>query len=286
MNCSEILETIEYKTIDANERIAKLVIAETLSKTNKHVALSGEYFIQKLNYLKKNYIYNSEHLESFFEIMERYGYNPKHEIINAVNRLGNLPNPKKNSELIHNLINSPYINDINYNGKGFDIFSSQFGTINFTLASYRYKHNKNMVRYIKENPLPGRCHNHTLFIRAIFPYYYAVTALCPAPFTGKYYHSFSYDSANHSIIDLCSNAVFSLNQYEKLFEPDVISIVLNSNISEELKITKKKTNQPLERQALLKIALYKQLLTMQVRENNPNSPKILTLKNVHNKTPR
>jgi len=287
MNPDKILENIEYKCIEDNEEIARLVITETLREMNINIKfLEDDFFIQRLNKLKREYIYESENIDVFFEILEKYGYNSKHEIIGAINRLGNLPDPKKNSELIHKLINSPYIDDITFDGREqFKISSSWFGDINFKLASARYKHNKEMVKYIKNNPLPGRCHNHTLFIRAIFPSYYAVTALCPAPFRGKYYHSFSYDSNNKNVIDLCSNAVVSEQQYKFIFEPSLVSVILNSQISEELRITKEKTNQPIERQALLKIALYKQLLTLKAKAKDPNSPRILTLKTSNNKTP-
>jgi len=279
MNCDKILENIEYKCINDNEEIAKIVIQETLKQIEKNIIfLEGDYYIQKLSKLKHRYIYSSEYLKDFFEILEKYNYNPKHEIIGAISKLGTLKDPKQNSELINNLINSPYIDDISFNGNGFEVFSPQYGKTEFTLATCRYKHNKDMINYIKNNPLPARCHNHTLFVRAVFPSYYAVTALCKAPFKGKYYHSFSYDSKNDVIVDLCSNAVMDKDEYGAIFNPDIVSIILNSNISQELKITKRKTSQPQERQALLKIALYKQLLTFEKRKNDPNHPKVLTLK--------
>lgn len=48
--------------------------------------------------------------------------------------------------------------------------------------------------------------------------------------------------------------------YYEMFEPHDISVVLNSEVGEELRLTNLKSNQPFCRLEVLRIALYKQYL--------------------------
>lgn len=59
---------------------------------------------------------------------------------------------------------------------------------------------------------------------------------------------------------MCNNSIINREQYYKIFEPNELSVILNSNILAELKVTISKTGQPTNRCKLLQIALYKQYL--------------------------
>lgn len=279
MSCNKILTETEDWCNTINEERARAVINEFLQITRLKISFNpDDDQLKRLLLLKNKLGYNQVYRNLFFNILLKHGYNPKSEIIDAFNKLGRPKTPKQNYDLIQRLIRSPYIEDISFDGEGqFKIISPQYGIINFTLASYEFKNDSYLSNYIQNNRLIGRCHNHTIFLRAIFPAYHAITSLCPAYFGGKYHHSYTYDSNTNSIIDLCSNAIINKDDYDFIYEPDEISVVLNSNITAELKETKRKSNQPDERFALLKIALYKQHLTEKARKKDPNTPKVLSL---------
>lgn len=279
MTCDDIL--IENKrTREYENGLAEQIISEFLGLIDEKITFenSNDYPITKLINLEKRFVYKSEYIDLFFELLKKYGYNTKQEIIGAISSLGNLSDPANNSRVIKNLLNSPFIDDISYDGKGlFRITSERYGIIDINLASHHFRNTDSIRNYVLNNSLPNRCHNHTLFLRAVMPAYTAVTSLCSSYFKGQYYHSYSVDENGEFVIDLCSNAVIGKDSYDFIFEPEEISRVLNSNITSELKITNRNTNQPIERFALLKIALYKQLLTLEARKEIPESGPILSL---------
>lgn len=49
-------------------------------------------------------------------------------------------------------------------------------------------------------------------------------------------------------------------QYEQIFQPEEVSVILNSQVDKELALTSEKTEQYFARSGLLKIALYKEYL--------------------------
>lgn len=280
MTCDDILRETEKIGEYENGLIAERIISEFLELIDEKIEFenSDDHPVTKLINLEKKFVYKSEYIELFFELLAKYGYNTKQEIIGAISSLGNLSNPANNSRTIRNLLNSPFIDDISYDGKGlFRITSNRYGITSVNLASHHFRKNDSIRNYVLNNPLPNRCHNHTLFLRAVMPAYTAVTSLCSSYFKGQYYHSYSIDENGEFVIDLCSNAVIDKETYDFIFETEEISKILNSDITTELKITGKNTNQPVERFALLKIALYKQLLTMEARKENPDSVPILSL---------
>ena len=94
----------------------------------------------------------------------------------------------------------------------------------------------------------------------IFPELYSITSQCRYYFKGFYYHSYTYNQTESAIIDLCYNSIIDKNQYYNIFEPQNISVILNSNVDKELDIINSKTNPESNIYHLLKIALYKEYL--------------------------
>ena len=279
MTCDDIFRETEKNSEYENGLIAEKIISEFLSLIDKNIAFKNrdDNPITRLINLEKSFVYGSEYIELFFSLLKKYGYNSKQEIIGAIGTLGRLSDPADNGKAIKKLLNSPFIDDISYSNGIFTITSSQYGVITIDLASHYFRKNREIKNYILNNPLPNRCHNHTLFLRAVMPANTVITSLCSSYFKGGYYHSYTFDEKEGTIIDLCSNAVIPKETYDFIFEPEEISVVLNSNISRELKITNQNTDQPLERFALLKIALYKQLLTIDAQKQKPESGPVLSL---------
>lgn len=281
--CTEILNSFEINNEELNIEIFDLVLKEFLKKSkHKFEFIDCENSMVKVLGIKEDYVYNSKHIKLFFKILKKYKYNMKNEIQDAIRNLGSLQDPNKNAEIINKLIKSPVIQDVSFNGRNeFSISSKQYGDFVFELASLHFKNNVEMMDYMKNNPLSNHCHMHAYFMSQLFKDFYAVTSLCKYYFKGVYYHSYTFDKDSNSIIDLCYNAIIDKGTYYRLFEPEDISVILNSKVKEELALTCKKTKQCFDRCYLLKIALYKQYLTSigyeGDLENAPNISKIKKL---------
>lgn len=260
--CDKILQFNQTDNCFKNDDISDLVLRDFMDNVNDVFNFEAhDCSTSKLITLKEDYIYKSDCVKLFFDILKKYNYNMKQEIKDAIFKLGRLDDPNKNSELIKEILCSPIIQDISYNGKNeFIITSEEYGKFSFELASHYFRKNEKMNNYIKNNQLARGCHNHAYFMSTVFPDYYAITALCKYYFEGSYYHSYTYDKDSSLIIDLCYNAIISMNSYYELFEPKDISVILNCDVEKELALTNLKTDQYRDRCHLLKIALYKQYL--------------------------
>lgn len=278
--CEKILDDMETRCL-VNFTMFDLILKETLEIIDEEFKFSEFTTSEnKVRSLKDQYIYTSKYVDEFFNILSKYNYNMKQEIKDAITKLGSLKNPNKNSKIINKLINSPIIQDISFNGKNiFKITSRQYGNIKFQLANDYFRNDTRVKNYINNNELLNKCHKHAYYLSKLYPNYYSITALCPHYFQDFYHHSYTYDKDSNKIIDLCSNSVLDLNQYYKIFEPKNISIILNSEVEKELKITEENTNQYFDLYELLKIALYKQYLNrIGYTGELENAPKTKSLK--------
>jgi len=260
--CEDILNSCENKSIELNDEIYDLVLQEFLSRSGQSFSFESLTPGAKVRWIKNHYIYISEYVGLFFEIMEKHGYNMRLEIVDAIFNLGHLVNKSQLDEVIKVLIKSPVIQDIRFNGKNrFVIFSERYGHFSFELASYYFRElnkNRKITNYMKKNELAGYCHDNTIFLSIFFPDFHAITSFCPSHFVGTRFHS--YTKSRNSVIDLCYNCIMDIEQYYRLFQPQEISTILNSEIIKELITVNLKTDQEEKRCALLKIALYKQYL--------------------------
>ena len=263
--CGDILQTGEIKNIELNDEIYDLALQDFLNSVD-----AGDTFTfndcptpgSKVRGLKDQHIYTSKYNKLFFEILAKHNYNMRQEIKDAMFSLGHLENPSKNKDVIKRLLGSPIIQDISFNGKNeFTISSEQYGDLVMELASYYYRKNQRMTDYMKNNPLPNRCHNHAYFMSEVFADFYAITSLCRYYFKDTYHHSYTHDTDRNAIIDLCYNGIVDKEQYYNIFQPQDVSVILNSKVAEELSLTNLKTEQYWDRCNLLKIALYKQYLS-------------------------
>lgn len=261
--CGDILQNGEIKNDEFNDEIYDLVLQEFLSSVEDTFSFNNDLTPgEKVRGLKDQYIYTSKYAKLFFEILSKHNYNMRQEIKDAMFSLGHLENPSKNKDVIKRLLGSPIIQDISFNGKDkFTISSEKYGDLVMELASYYYRTNQRITDYMKNNPLPNRCHVHAYFMSKVFTDFYAITSLCLYYFRDTYHHSYTYDKDKNVIIDLCYNGIIDKNQYYDIFLPQDISVILNSKVADELLLTSLKTEQYLDRCHLLKIALYKQYLS-------------------------
>lgn len=260
--CGKIFHTIETENIEFNNAIYDLILQEFLDIIDINVNFYDcETSESKVRSLKENYVYTSNYIEDFFGLLKKYNYNMKDELKDAMFCLGHLRDPNRNQTVIKKFLASPVIDDISFNGKNrFVISSEQYGEFSFEMASNYFKDNKRVTDYMEDNVLPNYCHSHAYFMSEVFKDYYAITSLCRYYFKGDYYHSYTYDNDRNVIFDFCYNSVMDKEAYYEIFQPQDISVILNSEVDNELNLTTLKTNQPVFRMSLLKIALYKQYL--------------------------
>lgn len=272
----DICTKIFYDTeADLDEGIFHLVLKEFLDITGLDYKFYNMTALEKVMKLKDELLDEPVYIDLLFELLNKYNYNMKYEIKDAIYALTKLEKLSKNKKVIKKVLTSPIIQDVSFNGKDqFTISSSQYGEFTFEVALRRFKRNKKIAKYIRENKLPHYCHQHAYFMASVFPEFYAITSLCSYYFKSIYYHSYTYDKSNNSIIDLCYNIVMNKEEYYNLFEPKDILLILNKDIDEELVKAEMNTNQPKKRFGLLKIALYKQYLEM---IDNEQKTKILKL---------
>jgi hypothetical protein len=206
-----------------------------------------------------SYIYETEICKQAFEILKAHGYDMKWEIIHAIKTLGSLEDFNENSKAIKKLITSPVIKDILFDGKKFTI-ASTYGKIPFVPTKIYFKDNEKVTKYIEKETLNKRCHAHAYRFSLFFPDYTSITSLCSYDFIGKCYHSYTFNEEEKMIIDLCNNCVIPKYIYDLIIGAEEISIIKNSDVPNELRITNKKSGINIKDYNLLKIALYKEYL--------------------------
>lgn len=250
-----------------NDDIAASVIRDYEKIIKKHINFfSNEkefYGIEnlcKMLAFKYGNLNSTLHVDYFYAILDYYGYKMKLDIIGAIQRLGNLVDPSHNKDLISVLLNSPYIDDISFNGTNrFTIESAKFGSFEFYLAKEVFKNNKGLISYMEKEVLASNCYANTETVASFYQDLYSITSLCIHYFVGVYYHSYSYDQKTNSIIDLNNNSVMEKVMFDRLYQPIELIRIKNSQISEVCEKVEMETCQPKKRKTLLKIALYYQL---------------------------
>lgn len=277
---NQILDENELKYHKINDEIFKEVLTEFFEKVDASYELRSDMaYTDKFLVLLNEYIYHSNYIVPFYEILKKYHYNMKQEIKDAIFELGNLRKTSRNSKLIKKLLNSPVIQDISLKErKKYEIYSEKYGTFSFELASKYFRKNSELKDYISSTVLAQECHSHAYYMSKIFKDYYAITSLCRYYFKGNYYHSYTYDKDSNLIFDLCSNAVFIKDEFDDLFETNEILVVKNKDLEEQLSIADFNSIQPESRRKLLRLALFKQSLNL---EPDKNLDKKVYTKTIH-----
>ena len=179
---------------------------------------------------------------------------------------------KTNSGLIYDVLKANGIIEkmLVYEDNYYEIFTKDFGVIQFVLADEAFKNDKETLEYMKnmgDRVLSG-CHDVSFYLIKEYEEFKAVTAICMRNLYGKYYHSFVLDD-NDNVIDFTSNLVMPKEQYYSLNNVEEINCISHKEYLEEkdksIKFDESKTLFP-----LLRNALYKQYLL----ENDSNVKKM------------
>lgn len=255
-------DDIAFKVISDFE----ILIGQRMDFYTNDTEFYGVENLCKMLSLKYGNLVDSPYVDDFYSILLSYGYFLKHDIIGAIQRLGNLPNPNNNKDLIRRIISSPVIDDISFDGETFTIYSHVFGTYSFHLANQFFKDNRELLKFMSENKMTGNCHKNTEEMSKLFPEFYSITALCQFYFLGYFYHSYSLDKEENKVIDLNNNAVIDKELFDKLYMPKELMCIKNSRVSKICKNATLFENQPQKRDKIFKMALYYQLQNLSTDE--------------------
>lgn len=269
----DLLEYFHYESIRKNDDIALKIIGEYEEKlgiTYNFICASpfdkeSEMLkhVSQLISLMRGIPITSERGKILYDLLCKHNYNFLLDIRETIGDLGNLSDPNNNKEVIDAALNSSVIDDISFNSKDtFKIFSEQYGNFEFLLAREYYKDNQKLISYMNENKLLGHCHRNTEEMSFLFPDFYSITSLLVSFFEGFYYHSYSYNREEDTVVDLCSNAIFTNECFNRLMEPTEIMRVKNSKISKYYKKVNKNTQDISNWSIIFRTALYMQLKNM------------------------
>lgn len=172
--------------------------------------------------------------KGFHEILSKYAFNDKTYLEYAIKKI--TKNATNVQAFIDGLIEVGIIDDV-YDAKNHSVnIESYLGKYNFFFANEYYIENKEIVEYIKNGDLKRNCHVNTLFLLKCLKEGEAVTAKCSIMFDNLYYHS--YYRCGGMICDLNINCIMSEQDYNKIYNPQIISVVNIDNLEEKQNIVK------------------------------------------------
>ncbi|MCI9365970.1 MAG: hypothetical protein HFJ54_05340 [Clostridia bacterium] len=192
--------------------------------------------------------------EEFHEILSKYAFNDKTYLDYTIKKI--TKNASNVQAFVNGLINVGLINKI-YDMENNSInIESCLGEYNFFFANEYYSENKEIVTYIQNRDLNRNCHVNTLFLLKCLKRGEAITAKCSNMFNNLYYHS--YYRCDDMICDLNINCVMREEDYNKIYNTQIISVVNINNLEEKQNRVKNNCKSTL--QDLLEIAVYEETL--------------------------
>ncbi len=192
--------------------------------------------------------------KKFHEILSKYEFNDKTYLDYTIKKI--TKNASNVQAFIDGLIDVGMINNVYDMDDNSVNIESCFGIYNFFLANEYYIENKEIVTYIKTGDINRNCHVNSLLLLKCLKKGEAVTAKCSSMFNNLYYHS--YYRCDGMICDLNINCVMKEQDYAKIYNPQIISVVNIDNLEEEQNRVKNTCKSTLE--DLLEIAVYKEFI--------------------------
>ncbi len=252
-----ICDTWEAKNEKEQLQTYKKVIDEYSTMCNidfrkENKLLSDDY--QVFDYLLQVTVAGVQFFEGFHKILKKYGFNDKTYLDYMIKKI--TKNARNAQAFGNGLISIGIISDIYDMDNGSVNIKSSLGNYNFFLANEYYAKSKKIVKYIEEGDLRCNCHANALFLLKCLKKGEAVTAKCSTMFNNLYYHS--YYRYEGMIVDLNINCVMSEEDYNKIYNPQIISVVNIDNLEEKQNNVKSKCKSTLN--DLLEIAVYEEFL--------------------------
>lgn len=282
LKIEDLLEYYHYKSLRDNDKRASIILEEFqdtigvyydfVSSDSEPVALEYETIkhISELNSLRYKYGVDSLYYKILHELIKLFHYNFIMDIREAVTKIGNFKEGTSDADLIKEILLSPVIDDISSKRDSFKIFSEEYGVFEFMRFSEVFKDNESLMKYMNENKTAGRCHMNVEALSQIFPNFYTITSLLDSYYEGYYYHSYTYDKCENSVIDANSKIVCSKDDYDRLMCPQEIMCIKNSRLSKYFKKIDRYSRNTYEGSNVFGVALM-----MQLKKMNRKDRKIL-----------
>ena len=235
-NPYELLEAIDKKGREKDNELYEKVYKDFVEETGKKYRyIKEQTYGEIVRNLKYDYIYESEYINIFFNILEKYNYHFEQEILDAIFDIVHENNPNNKNRIIKKYIKSPIIDDISIEDKGIIKIYSKFGEFNYILADYYFATNNAICNYMDNHELRNRCHDNSYFLSYILKNDYTISSTCRAYFEGRYHHSYTYDESNNLIIDLCRKSLLKKEDYDRLYDTKEIIRIPNKKMEKTLR---------------------------------------------------
>lgn len=161
-------------------------------------------------------------LPIFYEILMSMDYNINMEIIDAIKLLASHGSIRSLKESIDYLLNSSLINEIRMINKKI-VLDTEQGVFNFTRLTDYFEDNVLAKKYIQLYDLSNLCHQASWELMEYIDDCNLITSRIPVYFGSECLHTYLQDNKTGNIIDPAHRAMFSLDNYERLFNPTIIS---------------------------------------------------------------
>lgn len=163
-----------------------------------------------------------EFLPKFYEILKGMGFITNMEVIDSIKLLANNDSLRSLKESIDYLLNSSIINEIRMIDKKI-ILDTEPGIFEFTRLVDYFENNLIAKKYIQLYDLSNLCHQASWELMEYIDDCNLITSRIPVYFGSECLHTYLQDNKTGNIIDPAHRAMFSLDNYERLFNPTIIS---------------------------------------------------------------
>lgn len=196
-------------------------------------------------------------LAMFNEHARKNGFDPKEYLRYALKKI--TENRSNVEAYITGLLDSGIIEDVYVDDDGVWTIKSEIVNFSFQAADVYYKNQPEILSYIQNEEGRKRgCHKNAEFLLIALSLYgeggEAVTAKLKNAVGIEFYHS--YYRQNGRIIDLNNNVVMTEEDYNRLYQPEIISVVTFEEYKEKCEEVKTKATSTL--MPLLEIAAYEE----------------------------
>ncbi len=228
----------KYKEIN-NQKLKKFIDAFVEStkidiESVKAIEMVKENDYEDLAHSLRNYIFTfyPQYISLYYHLLQESHYKMVYDILDGMFLLGCSTNKRLNREKCNLLLQSFYVNTISYvDGK--IILNSHFGEYSFSSLRDYFRGNYDATTYIRNNDMPGHCHNVSWDFISILNRASLVTELIPYYFEGTYYHSIIRNE-DGLFIDLANEIVYGEDVRKNLFQGQIVCETKKEDLEKDL----------------------------------------------------
>ena len=175
-------------------------------------------------YYLKEFIFKNmpELIPAFYKMLKSMGFITNMEVIDSIKLLASNDSLRALKESIDYLLNSSIINEIRMFDKQI-ILDTETGVFEFTRLIDYFEDNVLAKKYIQLYDLSNLCHQASWELMEYVDDCNLITSRIPVYFGSECLHTYLQECNTGNIIDPAHRAMFSEENYERLFNPTIIS---------------------------------------------------------------